>query len=131
MTTSLLELLIAAKNTIIVLHIFCHESSDLFCPSFFPGRLFVSKPPKFRGGGLECSSQFNPIPYGGGCFSPPQTDIANCGVLCIENMLFYHLTFHITGLPNFWQKNNLNLLFGSLKNLKISEFSKLTPHDLI
>ena len=63
----------------------------------------------------------NPIPYGisipamlrGGCFSPPQTDIANYGVFCIENMLFYYLTFHITGLPNFWRKNNLKFLGGT------------------
>ena len=39
--------------------------------------------------------------------APPQTDIANYGVFCIENMLFHYLTFHITGLPNFWRKNNL------------------------
>ena len=49
----------------------------------------------------------------GGCFSPPQTDIANYGVFCIENMLFYYLTFHITGLPNFWRKKNLKLFGGT------------------
>ena len=53
------------------------------------------------------------FPTGGGCFSPPQTDIANYGVFCIENMLFYYLTFHITGLPNFWRKNNLKFLGGT------------------
>ena len=63
---------------------------------------------------LEKVSLINPIPYGGGgCFSPPQTDIANYGVFCIENMLFYYLTFHITGLPNFWRKNNLKFLGGT------------------
>ena len=41
----------------------------------------------------------NPIPYG---------EIANYGVFCLANMLFYYLTFHITGLPNFWQKKNGN-----------------------
>ena len=57
----------------------------------------------------------NPIPYrGGGVFHPPpQTDIANYGVLCLENMLFYYLTFHITGLPNFWRKKNLKFLGGT------------------
>ena len=68
----------------------------------------------------------NPIPYGGGlCFSPPQTDIANYGVFCIENMLFYYLTFHITGIPNFWWKQNLKFFGGSHPSgpLKIKEIS--------
>ena len=30
----------------------------------------------------------------------------------LANMSFYHLTFSITGLPNFWQK-----AFGPLKDL--------------
>ena len=30
------------------------------------------------------------------------TDIAIYGVFCLVNMLFYYLTFYITGLPNFW-----------------------------
>ena len=60
----------------------------------------------------------NPIPYGGGggggvFFPPPKTDIANYGVFCNENMLFYYLTFHITGLPNFWRKNNLKFFGGT------------------
>ena len=50
---------------------------------------------------------------GGGVNFPPQTDIANYGVFCLANMLFYYLTFHITGIPNFWRKNNLKFLGGT------------------
>ena len=80
----------------------------------------------------------NPIPYEWGVMffpPPPPTDIANYGVFCIENILFYYLTFHIRGYWNFVEKIIQNFLgqppFGPLKNLKISEFSKLTPHDLL
>ena len=63
----------------------------------------------------------NPIPYGGGGgFSPPQTDIANYGVFCIENMLFYYLTFHITVLPNFWRKK-LFEIFGDNPPFRLCE----------
>ena len=69
-------------------------------------------------------------------FFTSQTNIANYGVFCLSNMLFYYLTFHIRGLPNFWRKNNLTFFgwnppFRPLKYIKISEFSKLTPHDFI
>ena len=40
-------------------------------------------------------------------FSHPQTNIANYGVFWLENMLSYHLTFHITGLPFFWAKKRI------------------------
>lgn len=43
----------------------------------------------------------------------PQTDIANYGAFCLANTLFYNLTFHITGLHNFWRKNNLKFLGGT------------------
>ena len=48
---------------------------------------------------------FNPIPYVGGGGSPPKHNIKNYGVFCIAHILcFIYLTFHITGLPNFWRK---------------------------
>ena len=46
-------------------------------------------------------------------FHAKNTDIANYGVFCIKNMLFYYLTFHKTGLPNFWQKKNLKFFGGA------------------
>ena len=78
----------------------------------------------------------NPIPYRGGCFSTTKPIWLNTVFFCLENMLFYYLPFHIPGLPNFWRKKEFEIFlgnppFGPLKNLKLSEFSKLTPHDLI
>ena len=50
--------------------------------------------------------------------------ITNYGVFCIEKMLFYNLTFHIMGLPNFWRKKNLTFLGGTPPSgpLKIQQF---------
>ena len=65
--------------------------------------LFAGGPPanKFLFAGRPPANNLFLKLKGGGYFSPPQTDIANYGVFCIENMLFYYLTFHIMGLPNF------------------------------
>ena len=51
-------------------------------------------------------------------------DIANYGVFCLKNISFYYLTFHITGLPNFWRKSNLKFLGGTPTSgpLKIQKF---------
>ena len=73
------------------------------------------------------------FPTGGGGDSPPQNDIANYGVFCLANMLFYYLTFHIKGLLNFWWKENLKVFgeppFRPLKDIKISDFSILNASD--
>ena len=49
---------------------------------------------------------FNPIPYGGGWNPPPKIDFARYAYFCLGNMFFYHLTFKITGINNFWRKKN-------------------------
>ena len=39
--------------------------------------------------------------------------IAKYGVFCLANMLFYYLTFLLTGVPNLWRKKNLKLFGGT------------------
>ena len=64
----------------------------------------------------------------GGWNPPPQTDFANYAYFCLENMFFLVFDFYYNGYRELMAK-----FFGDgpPKNLKISNFSKVTQHDLL